>query len=325
MGCSTDLDILEPKQPVAVIYSFINPYDSIHFVRVQKTFLISEKSDIKNINNDSLLFKSVLVSLQGKKGDSILWTEDFREFPVIKDTGFFPSGPYSVYGLFKKLKIKLGEPIGSLQIRIPDIDSLILIVRINDLGITTRSSTEALPPGVINPITHSRSLSLYQNPTQFSMPILSSSMCIPIGSREICYQKIEFTVYYKDYFNYTSFSNQIDWATSSGFKDNVYELNPERVFNRMKLRLPKIDSLQVRVLDSIDIRMLAPSKVFSDYWYVQEHWEEMDMPPFSNFDNSYGLFVTLMEGRLTGLKFDNQSMDSLCNGSQFKEMKFKHW
>ena len=40
IGCSRDLEIIDDSLPVPVIYSIIDPYDSVNYVRVGKTFKI---------------------------------------------------------------------------------------------------------------------------------------------------------------------------------------------------------------------------------------------------------------------------------------------
>ena len=89
--------------------------------------------------------------------------------------------------------------------------------------------------------------------------------------------------------------------------------------------LPKNDSILFRRLDSVDISMTMPSRFFNDYWFIRHYWEDTDRPPYTNFDNSYGMFFTIAHDKITGQKLDSQSMDSLCNGRFYKEMKFKNW
>jgi len=72
VGCSSDLDIMQDYPTIPVVYAAINPYDSVHYVRVQKTFSIYQKDDISSLNSDSLQFEYVDVSLIGKADDSIL-------------------------------------------------------------------------------------------------------------------------------------------------------------------------------------------------------------------------------------------------------------
>ena len=146
------------------------------------------------------------------------------------------------------------------------------------------------------------------------------------GSHESCYSQIEFIVHYKDFYNTTSEVKEISWRTNAGWDEKGgYPLTPERLFNRMNMLLPKSDDIIVRTLDSIDVSILKPSKCFSDWWSVKDNWDNSDNPPYTNFDHSYGLFITYRIGKETGFTLNRQSMDTLCNGYLYKGMKFRSW
>ncbi len=89
--------------------------------------------------------------------------------------------------------------------------------------------------------------------------------------------------------------------------------------------LPTNDSVIARRLDSIDIALTTPSRFFNNYWFIKDKWEDTDFPPYTNFDNSYGMFITIARDELTGMMLERQSMDSLCDGYFYKKMKFKRW
>ena len=139
------------------------------------------------------------------------------------------------------------------------------------------------------------------------------------------YRQIEFTIHYKEHYRNSSSVLEISWSTNEGWDGNNYFITPERLFNPIKLRLSKSDSVLSRTLDSIDIEILKPSRFFNNYWFVRDYWEDSDRPPYTNFDNSYGMFFTITIGKQTGMTLDFQSLDSLCNGYYYKEMKFKNW
>ncbi len=49
-ACSSDLEINSGHPAVPVIWCAMNPYDSVQYVRVQKTFIINHKEDWTNLN-----------------------------------------------------------------------------------------------------------------------------------------------------------------------------------------------------------------------------------------------------------------------------------
>jgi len=322
MGCSSDLDIIYNQPSVPVIYAVINPLDTIHFIRVQKTFIINTKNDWSNLNSDSLQYHDVEVFLYGKTGDSIMWVEQFSKISMIKEDGFFPAGNYQSFQLDHPLPINFYNP-NRYYYGKPDIDSLILEVVISDNDMITRSSAKVLDAGKIIAYRSPKYIYAYgDKPSVFGMPSTGES------SGEVftvSYQQIEFCVHFKQYYeNYHSIE-KISWMTNSGWDGNLYFITPGKLFNRMRPLLSNSDSILSRRLDSIDITIIKPSRFFNDYWYIREYWENSDRPPYSNFDNSYGMFITIAKDKLTGLRLDSQSLDSLCNSINYRDMKFKNW
>jgi hypothetical protein len=323
-GCSTALDILEEHPTVPVIYSMINPYDTVQYVRVQRTFIIFKNEDWANLNADSLQFLDAEVFLHGKAGDKIKWTEQLIRTSLSKDSGFFPTKDYRIFKLDHSLPIKLSKPLGRYDLGKPDVDSLLLEVKIIDLNMITRASAPVLTPYFLQSEPPGKEIFLFgKTPTRFSLPG-GGEDCDP--SQQVCYKQIVFKVHYKEYYK-TSFAiKEIYWMTTAGWDEQGwYPMTPERLFNRMKMLIPKNENIITRILDSVDVTITNPSKCFSDFWSVKDYWENTDNPPFSNFDNSYGLFITYNIGTKTGYLLNRQSMDTLCNGYLYKEMKFKNW
>src|SRR5512133_3840108 len=96
-ACSSDLDINSGHPSVPVVYAVINPYDTLHHVRAQKTFTINVTAHWAALNPDSLQYRDVEVFVHGKVGDSVEWPEKFTESISGKDEGFFPAGQYQAF------------------------------------------------------------------------------------------------------------------------------------------------------------------------------------------------------------------------------------
>jgi len=321
VGCSSDLDINSGHPAVPVVYAIINPYDTVHFVNVQKTFIINTKEDWSKFNPDSLQFRDVEVFLHGKAGNTIKWVEQFSRTTSFKDNGFFPPGNYQTFTLDHALPINLNNPYRDNKGK-PDIDSLILEVRIHDLNLITKAAAKVLLP--VNIINYKSRYLIYVFGSYPSVYALTWPGEFTLEDFPMSYQQIDFRVHYKEYYKSSFATKEISWMTTSGWDDNAYFITPTRLFNPMKMLLPKNDSIIARTLDSIDIALLRPSRFFNDYWFIREHWENSDRPPYSNFDHSYGMFFTIAKDEWTGMLLNWEAMDSLCNGFFYKEMKFKN-
>jgi hypothetical protein len=326
-GCSTDIDIIDNQTRLPIIYAILNPFDSAQVVRVHRMFPVYRKSDWQEITIDSTTYQDVEVKLSGKKGDQIKWTVPLLETAVDLDSGFFPSRGFKEYMINHPLPIALADLYpNTYSLGVPDIDSLILEVTVNDLDLTTRSSAPVIGPHRMAMEPGGSTIYLFgQKPTRFYLPGGGVDSDTKLGS---VYQQIEFRVHYKDFLDGDEgLEKEVSWVTSNGWDpyDHMYYPSAERLFNRMKLLIPKNDQVVARILDSIDVQIISPSRWFSKYWEIKDYWEMTDNPPFSNFDHSYGLFCTYRIGNRTGLKLNRQSMDTLCNGYLYKEMKFKNW
>jgi len=325
MGCSTELDIIDKNHCKPVVYSLMNPFDSVQLVRVHKMFTIQTQSDWQTINIDSIVYHDVVVKISGKKGEVIKWTDTLQQTKINLDSGFFPSKDFKEYVLNHPLPIHLVDNSpGDYGLGQPDVDSLVLEVQVNDLDLSTRASAPVLEPFLLAMAPSGKSISLYGDKP--SRIVLFGGDCDP--KKDFCYRQIKFWVHYKDYHQATEgIVREVSWMTSNGWDpyDYWYYLSAERLFNRMKLLIPEDDHVVARTLDSIDVQIISPSWVFSQWWEIKDYQEQTNDPPYTNFDHSYGLFATYKIGERTGLKLNQQALDTLCNGYLYKCMKFKSW
>ena len=320
-GCSSDLEINNGHPAVPVVYAVMNPYDTIQYVRVQKTFTINKKEDWSVLNPDSLQYKDVEVFMYGKAGDSVKWTEKFTETSSDKDDGFFPAGQYQAFVLNHPFPIHV-KYTDQKQSGIPDIDSLVLEIRIHDLNLTTRAAVMALRKVKI--INYKSRYLIYVFGSYPSVYALTWHGETPVlgGSRP--YQQIDFRVHYREYCRNSWAQKEISWMRTTGWDESAYFITPERIFKPMRALLPKSDSIIYRKLDSIDIALLRTSNIFEKYQYIRDYWENTDNPPYTNFDHSYGLFFLLAREEWTGMQLNWQAMDSLCRGEEYKDLKFRY-
>lgn len=312
-ACSSDLDIIYEHETVPVVYAIINPYDSVHYVKVQKTLTINIKDDWNKLNSDSLQFDKVDVYLSGKKDDQIEWTVQFSKTPVVREDGFFPAEGAMAFVYYGCLPIEYGRP---------EQDSLILEVTIHDLNLTTRAAAPILHPAEI--INYKSRYSIYVYGSYPSVYALS-----PTGDNyfnsdySVRYQQIEFRVHYREIFTDHEEAKELWWATCEGWDDNAYFITPTRLFNPILNGLSDDETVVYRKLDSIDIALMKPNRFFDNYWMVREYWEDSDRPPYTNFDNSYGMFFTIARDEWTGMQLFWRDLDSLCEGQYYKGMKFR--
>ncbi|MEA1875367.1 MAG: hypothetical protein U9N86_00750, partial [Bacteroidota bacterium] len=242
-ACSSDLDIIYEHETVPVVYAMINPYDSVHYVKVQKTFTLNHKKDWEYLNNDSIQFKEVEVFLSGTKNGQVEWTIEFSEKPVVRETGIFPAEGAKAFVYEGYLPIEYGRP---------EQDSLVLEVIVHDLDLTTRAAAPILHPAEI--INYKSRYSIYVYGSYPSVFALSPTGDNYYNSNfSVRYQQIEFRVHYREVFADHEVVKELWWATYEGWDDNAYFITPTRLFNRILNSLAEDENLLYRKLDSIDI------------------------------------------------------------------------
>lgn len=104
-GCKQDFDITADYQEIPVVYGLLNQQDAVHYIRIQKGFLIDGDARLATGVTDSVYYPDVLtVSLvgynaQGAKVDSFtLERVDGNTIPGLeKDSGAFANSPAWLY------------------------------------------------------------------------------------------------------------------------------------------------------------------------------------------------------------------------------------
>ena len=315
-SCSTDLDVWDEQSSKPIIYALINPQDTVHYVRVQRTFMARSQEEWLSFNTDSLYFNDVEVYLFGRKKGESKWVRQFSETIEQKEDGFFPTESHRVFRLDSMLPVQYKDGV------FPDVDSLKLEVWVRDLDLVATSYAKVMKAGQVDGLY--RQIGLYgEEPIKVSITGGTDYECNEKGPNP-CYHDIEFWVHITEHTKNASFPVSINWKTHQGWDYGLYVLTPERIFNRLRMTLSKHDSILARSFDSIDVAITIPSKAFHDFWAVRKNSDQTDIV-LQSIDQGLGLFATLRSAKKTGLGLDRQTMDSLCYGYWYKEMKFRYW
>ena len=120
MGCSNDVDVIAPYKEIPLVYCILDQDDSIHYVRLQRSFIGEGNAWNMAEESDSIYYKNAEVVLER-------WSE--REYSdkvelnkysgIIKDTGAFANQPHILYSTNSTLNTWSEY---KLNIFIPEID-----------------------------------------------------------------------------------------------------------------------------------------------------------------------------------------------------------
>ena len=298
-SCETEFELVnnEPLKPI--VYCLINPYDSIHYARIEKS--VKGKGGVLTQiqNSDSLYFEGLNVELVGLKNLNEVWKYRMHERTWEKEPGIFASDDHRLYVLERELN----NEIDSIQIVVHDLaDQMLAQSRIKQVNQNYFSS----------PKPWESQIGFYrEKPYMISFGGLQLTITVHL------------TEFYEDSVSLKS----ISWTTLDGFDPDSpgYKLTEERFFNRLKMSLRDGQEVQSRVLRSIDFEGLRWSQDVQDYMDTWLLRAESDYPPFSNLENAWGIFASFATVKKTGMILDYISNDSLCNGRLTKGLKFRNW
>lgn len=315
-GCSSDIDILtEKNRVVPVVFGLINPWDSVHNIRVQRTFLIRDKEGAKLQEPDSLFFQDVDIRISGLVNGEEKFSFNFEKVFVDKDTGNFTGINHHVYRLNQKLPIQLSG-VDRFSPGHPDIEYLYISMYIHDLDTLIQHQIPVFSPVLIRNTPLSKKVIVYGNKTtNFSPYYISISKQNRLEAGEI-----EFRFHISEYGEGFAYDTVYCY---DGFNDLR---KPEFLFNRILMAVRHTQgSIRTRVFHSMDVHWTLTDMAFIEYNRVNKYWTELLDYPYSQIPGVYGFISPKIDGELNGLVLDKRTMDSLCNGEKWKHLKFKSW
>ena len=92
-SCEEEIDIIMEGESVPIIYCLIDPFDTLHYVRVSKTYLPDNEINKIPLSADSLYYQGEIeVSLEHWVDNQAIETIIFqKQTEIIKDQGLFPN------------------------------------------------------------------------------------------------------------------------------------------------------------------------------------------------------------------------------------------
>ncbi|MBT3244471.1 MAG: DUF4249 family protein [Bacteroidetes bacterium] len=122
-GCDNDIELLTPSREMPVVYCILNQNDSVHFVRLERSFAGHENAFVMARESDSIYYNHAEVYLEEWYDREYRSTIPFDLIDTIRrDSGIFAYHKNPIYAAKASLN---GNSVYKLNIRIPDGDSLI--------------------------------------------------------------------------------------------------------------------------------------------------------------------------------------------------------
>lgn len=318
VACDNEIDLYDPIDPIPVVYGVICPDDSVHQIKLMKTYISHNNWAIESKINDSLYFQNPEVFLD-LRSDSGFVLERVRFYETIiedKEDGLFSTSPNKIL-VARGLQLRYpfsnsGDMTYRLTIRIPEYDKIVF----------AETSIPKKPKIVCN-IHNNEEINLYE---YFAHP-----KRVIITLDDDYSTELNLYFYYDEMINdqwqSKSFIYSRKYGTadvSSSIPDTLF-ISPQWFYQLIKNRIQTNAEVQRRRFDSFDIQQKSISSEFDNYQKSIKFQSDFYMNTFSNIVNGIGVFTSYSQQSITGLTLHPQTQDSLALGQYTKDLKFSRW
>lgn len=301
-ACETGIDIIHESESIPVVYCLLDPDDSIHYVRVQKTFTGAENALYMAKIPDSIYYSEAIVKLESWENNYKIQTIFLKPTTEkIKDKGIFASNKHIIYKTTEKL---LGKKV-SLSVDLPD--SRKTVYSMIDLINT---------PHFTRPRTLTNQIELFNFYNPFEIQFTGGGPYNELGIR----------VYYSEFRNNIEEKKMVEIMktrtmnpSASGF---VYYLREENFFRPLSMAIGKDTSVNYRKFKQIDIVAYSACEEFLQFQELYQTTNDLYHMPYSNIINGHGLLASRTSFIKDGFVLTRRSLDSLANGRLTSHLNF---
>ncbi len=305
-SCKTDLDLIAPYKESAVVYCLINPFDSIHYVRVNRIFLGEGDANVSAAMKDSVYYKPGELSVHIEKyfdnvlKQKIVFTESYEK-PL-------NPGTFNKDQLIYRSKVKFkADSSGKLF-------TYKLVVKNNNSGTIYSSKTTLIPElGSGTACANLPSFCFFN--TNVVSIINSSTLSTaitrvkfgPPQNASICGVSLRF--YYTEtyatggknskFVDYNLGQKKINPANSAEVVD--FSFSGDDFYRNLAQHIPIDPNVNYRMADSINFYIKAGGQELSLYNDINNTSGAFgqEKPIYSNIDNGYGVFSARYTKKIT--------------------------
>lgn len=298
-SCSNSLDVLDPIDPIPIVYCQINPTDKIFYLTLTRTF--SGDGSAYDLARDAnqIFYDSADIRLEGWENQYKVWENQFEPSDRSKYPGIFPETPGYCFELSNNGLIINTITTVRLVINLPGISSPVF----------SRISLMPVPPV---PSRYDHEIALYPNGYEFDCPNG------PYLQLLCAFNYQEYEGLWVDHS--VTFTLRKEFIIPGG--NTLYA---DMFFNRLVQNIAPINDTILRKFISLDLICLVGDKNFKDYMNTYENSSNQDLPLKGNINNGYGLFAMVTSVKYVNMFFDRHSFDSLCKGEIAGKLGFVRW
>ena len=307
VGCDQAFDITIETKPTTFIYSVLDPIDTNHYIRINRSFIAdSNIFEIVRIS-DSMYYShlNVKIELLNNNGGNVVFYPQPKIF-IPKNIGNFYSEPNILYCFNCDL-----SPFSTARITV-----------INPINTDTATATTKISkPGIFY------LPGLWTKSTQVSFYGTGYRMYWQTGTGD--YSELSMTFHYTDVYSEFSENKNFQYMLQYDRRSNIekeYFFTLDDFLDKTISRIPDEPLVKYRVFDSIDFHIDSSEKFLYEYARFSTYPpSEFSLAVLTNIQNGCGIFSSNSRISLKGFSLDIQAFDSLVHSQMTKSLGFIHY
>lgn len=311
-SCANDLVVMAPYTGMPVVYCILNQKDSVHYLRLEKSFLGEDNAYEMARQTDSIYYPGASVFLERWADGEIKEQMAMKRIQnPVRDSGIFTNDPNYLYQTSSTIK---GNSEYRLNISIPSTGAKITAIThtVNDFK-------------VIKPESYKKNLPFNSYDNYFTVEWLAAPYT-RIYHLMIRFHYLE--VKNSDTVNLTADWNIGDFVSKSGIggEDMQVEILQRNFYKWLgnKLKQPASNVLRLADKKAVDIVYTVGGEELYTFMeiYKEDTGTLTEKPVFTNIINGIGLFSARFEQSILGKSLSGHSIDSLAFGIYTKNLRF---
>jgi hypothetical protein len=303
-SCSNRMDLVDPIDPIPVVYFQMNPDDSIYYLTLTRTFSGDGTAYDLAREANQVFYDSADISLEGWTNQYKVWETQFELSDRSKIPGIFPEVPGYCYESANEFHF-LGL-----------ITSFRLVIHLPGMSNAVFSRIPVFSAPTINS-RFDHVIDLYPDNYKLGFSI----------NRDIKYSDLLCVFHYQEYEgtwvdHSVTFCLRKDIQFGAGGTNYLY---PDLFFNKVTANIKPINDTIVRKFISLDLILLAVDQYYKDYIDTYVNAGNLDLPPNGNINNGYGLFTMVRSVKKENMTLGSQTNDTLWNGEITRKLGFVRW
>ena len=321
-SCGNELDTITYSNPVPVVYGAVCPQDSIHRIKLNRSFITDRNIEENASKYDSVFYPEAKIFLEARSssGDVIQRFEMVQKELPPRDIGIFISEPNLVYECSTNDLIDPLDKVEGLKY------ALTILLPGEPESIFAECMVPPLPEfRFIEPKPGSKPYELqlfdYEIPIFFSWP-----------------RSMKYYLEFETHVNILEMRNG-EWEKSEvihSMKFNRWDREPIEQYEKVVIRggwfcsviggsIKNDPEVTLRKFESIDFILKTSDPMFYDYFEYGHQTTDLYTNIFTNVIGGIGIFVAFNRLKWEGYTVNQRVLDSLANGRYTKHLHFSRW